>query len=51
VVPAAFTDWDSMTAAVGLATRHDVGKTVKRDQPREGNPQAEGLNNELRIAL
>jgi hypothetical protein len=52
VLPAAFTDWDSMTAAVGLATRHDVGKTtVKRDQPREGNPQAEGLNNELRIAL
>ena len=30
------------------ATRHDVGKTVKRDQPQEGNQQAEGLNNKLR---
>jgi len=32
------------------AIRHDVGKTVKRDQPQEGNQQAEGLNNKLRAA-
>ena len=30
------------------ATRHDVGKTVKRDQPSKKTPQAEGLNNKLR---
>jgi hypothetical protein len=30
------------------ATRHDVGKTVKREEPQKGNPQAEGLNNKLR---
>ncbi len=30
------------------ATRHDVGKTVKRDQPKKKSPQAEGLNNKLR---
>ena len=29
------------------ATRHDVGKTVKRDEPKKEKPQAEGLNNKL----
>ena len=30
------------------ATRHDVGKTVKRDEPKTKNPQADRLNNKLR---
>ena len=33
------------------ATRHDVGKTVKRDELQEENPQAEGLNNKLRTRM
>ena len=33
------------------ATCHDVGKTVKRDEPKEEKPQAEGLNNKLRASL
>ena len=32
------------------ATRHDVGKTVKRARPRR-KPQAEGLNNKLRAVI
>ena len=30
------------------ATRHDVGKTVKREEPKKKNPQAGRLNNKLR---
>jgi len=30
------------------ATRHDVGKTVKREEPKKKRAQAEGLNNKLR---
>ena len=30
------------------ATRHDVGKTVKRDELQEERPQADSLNNKLR---
>ncbi|HEY5986802.1 MAG TPA: NF041680 family putative transposase, partial [Streptosporangiaceae bacterium] len=29
------------------ATRHDVGKTAKPDQPKKKNPQADRLNNKL----
>jgi hypothetical protein len=30
------------------ATRHDVGKTVKREEPKKKDPQADRLNNKLR---
>jgi hypothetical protein len=33
------------------ATRHDVGKAVKRDQPKKKSPRQKGLNNKLRACL